>query len=57
MLSDTREKYAQVAREEATKYLGSIAREAEAAGVACETAYAVNDHPYEAIIKTAYKGC
>jgi nucleotide-binding universal stress UspA family protein len=58
MLTDTREQYAKAAAEEMTKYLVGIAQEAAAAGVACETTYAVNDHPYEAIIKTAAEnGC
>lgn len=58
MLTDTREQYAKAAREEATRYLNGLAREASAAGVDCEASYVVNDHPYEAIIKTAEdKGC
>lgn len=50
MLTDTREEYVKAAREEATRYLNGIARDAGAAGVSCETTYVVNDHPYEAII-------
>ncbi|WP_454766311.1 universal stress protein [Cupriavidus campinensis] len=58
LLTDTREEYVKAAWEEATRYLGDISKEAGAAGVPCDTAYAVNDHPYEAIIKTAEdKGC
>ncbi len=53
MLSDTREQYVKAAWEEATRYLHGLAREAGAAGVDCQTAYLVNDHPYESIIKTA----
>jgi len=53
MLTDTREEYVKAAREEATRYLNGLAGEAGAAGVECQTTYAVNDHPYEAIIKTA----
>ena len=53
MLSDTREMYVKSAEEEATRYLKGIAREADTAGVPCETLYVVNDLPYEAIIKTA----
>ncbi|RDK05892.1 universal stress protein [Cupriavidus lacunae] len=58
MLADTREEYVKAAGEEATRYLTGIARQADTAGVPCETTYVVNDHPYEAIIKTAEdKGC
>uniref|UniRef100_UPI003F495ADD universal stress protein n=1 Tax=Cupriavidus yeoncheonensis TaxID=1462994 RepID=UPI003F495ADD len=58
MLSDTREEYVKGAWEVATRYLNDLARGASATGVDCQTAYAVNDHPYEAIIKTAEdKGC
>jgi len=53
MLTDTRAQYVKAAWEEATRYLNGLAREASAAGVDCQTAYSVNDHPYEAIIKTA----
>lgn len=53
MLTDTREEYKKAAWDEATRYLNGLAAEASAAGVDCQTAYAVNDHPYEAIIKTA----
>ncbi|CAN7424452.1 TRAP-T-associated universal stress protein TeaD [compost metagenome] len=58
MLEETRETYVKQAWEDATRYLRGLADEAGAAGVPCETAYVVNDHPYEAIIKTAEeKGC
>lgn len=58
MLTDTREEYIKAASEEPTRYLHGIAQEAGAAGVPCETTYVVNDHPYEAIIKSAEdKGC
>ncbi|WP_042886658.1 universal stress protein [Cupriavidus necator] len=53
MLEGTRETYVKQAWEDAIRYLRGLADEAGAAGVACDTAYAVNDHPYEAIIKTA----
>lgn len=53
MLTDTREQYVKAAWEEATRYLNDLAREASSGGVDCQTTYAVNDHPYEAIIKTA----
>ncbi|WP_354684187.1 universal stress protein [Cupriavidus necator] len=58
MLEDTRETYVREAAETANRYLLERAEEASAAGVPCDTAYVVNDHPYEAIIKTAEeKGC
>jgi len=58
MLTDTREEYVKAAWKEATRYLARLAIEASAAGVECKTAYAVNDHPYEAILKTAEEqGC
>jgi nucleotide-binding universal stress UspA family protein len=53
MLTDTREQYVKAAWDEATRYLNGLAGQARAAGVDCQTSYAVNDHPYEAIIKTA----
>lgn len=53
MLEDTRETYVKQAWEDATRYLRGLADEAGTAGVACDTTYAVNDHPYEAIIKAA----
>ncbi|EHP38475.1 universal stress protein UspA family [Cupriavidus basilensis OR16] len=58
MLTDTRERFITESWEEATNYLQGVAREAAVAGVPCDTTYLVNDHPYEAIIKTAEdKGC
>ncbi|SPK71644.1 Universal stress protein [Cupriavidus taiwanensis] len=58
MLEDTRETYVKEAAAGASQYLRERAEEASAAGVPCDTAYAVNDHPYEAIVKTAEdKGC
>lgn len=58
MLTDTRERFIKESWEEATKHLQGVARDAAAAGVPCDTTYLVNDHPYEAIIKTAEdKGC
>ncbi|MDF3881279.1 universal stress protein [Cupriavidus basilensis] len=58
MLTDTRERFTQEAQQESAKYLQRIAGEANAAGVTCDTVYAVSDHPYEAIIKTAEdRGC
>ncbi|WER49652.1 universal stress protein [Cupriavidus sp. WKF15] len=58
MLANTREEYANEALKVATQYLDSLAREARASGVDCQTTYVASDHPYEAIIKTAEdKGC
>jgi len=58
MLEDTREEFARDSKAHAEKYLATISNAAKAAGVACDTQYAVNDHPYEAIIQTAKeKGC
>ncbi|MGN5478610.1 universal stress protein [Cupriavidus basilensis] len=58
MLTDTREAYVKAGWEEATRYLNGLVQGAGAAGVPCDTTYVVNDHPYEAIIKTAEdKGC
>ncbi|GAB7541294.1 universal stress protein [Cupriavidus sp. CuC1] len=58
MLTDTRELFAEEISDSATKYLEGIALEAAAAGVTCDTAFLVDDHPYEAIIKTAEdRGC
>jgi len=58
MLTDSRELFAEEISESATKYLEGVALEAAAAGVTCDTAFLVDDHPYEAIIKTAEdRGC
>ncbi|MFC5519521.1 universal stress protein [Polaromonas jejuensis] len=58
MLEDTREQYAKESKVQAAKFLATIERAAEEAGVACETLTLVGDHPYEAIIKVAEdKGC
>jgi nucleotide-binding universal stress UspA family protein len=58
MLEDTLEHYEQDSRAHAQQYLRVIEDEAKEAGVACDTASAVSDHPYEAIINAAKeRGC
>ncbi|KJK24479.1 hypothetical protein UB46_10450 [Burkholderiaceae bacterium 16] len=58
MLTDSRELFAEEIGEAAKKYLERIALEASEAGVTCATTFLVDDHPYEAIIKTAEdRGC
>jgi nucleotide-binding universal stress UspA family protein len=52
------DEYAKHAREHATSILDGMANEAKAAGVQCETAQVIQDHPYQAIVATAKeKGC
>ena len=42
----------------ADQVLAQAAQAAQAAGVACDTASAISDHPFEAIVKVAVeKGC
>jgi nucleotide-binding universal stress UspA family protein len=53
MLEDTRKEFARDSKAHAAHYLSTIEKSAKAAGVACDTATATNDHPYEAIIKAA----
>jgi nucleotide-binding universal stress UspA family protein len=58
MLEDTPAQYKARMQEHAEKALGAIAREAQTAGVACETVRVEHEHPYQAIIETAEsKGC
>jgi len=58
MLEDTRARYKARMQEHAEMTLGAVAREAQAAGVACETVRIEHEHPYQAIIETAgSKGC
>lgn len=58
MLSDTREQYERDARQVVSDYLRGLAAEAAGAGVPCETASPIHDHPYAAIIQTAQEhGC
>ena len=58
MLEDTRAQFAKDSQAKAAKILASVENAAAAAGVTCDTVYAISDSPYEAIIKTAEeKGC
>ena len=53
MLEDTKREFAKDSNAYAAQYLSVIETAAKAAGVPCEVVSAVNDHPYEAIIKVA----
>jgi nucleotide-binding universal stress UspA family protein len=54
----TPEKFAELADEQATEYLGEIETQCAAAGVECTTMSGTSDVPYEAIIDAADKsGC
>lgn len=54
----TEERIEKEARARADGYLDFVRQTAAAAGVACDTVCETNDHPYDAIIKTADgKGC
>jgi len=58
MVDNTKEEFAKDCRAHANQYLAVVKKAAKAAGVACDTAVATSDHPYEAIIKAAEgKGC
>jgi nucleotide-binding universal stress UspA family protein len=58
MTGDTGQEFARDCRAVADGFLSVIEEAAEAAGVACDTALATSDCPYEAIIKGAEeKGC
>lgn len=58
MLEDTKEQYERESKIQAEQFLGGIKKAAEKAGVSCDSEYAISDHPYETIIKTAEnKGC
>ena len=58
MLTDTKEAFERDCRAHAEQYLAVIKTTAAAAGVACDTAVATSEHPYEAIIQAAAdKGC
>lgn len=58
MLSDTKEQFEKDSRAHADQFLSVIEKAAAAAGVACDTAVATSDHPYEAIIQAAEeRGC
>jgi nucleotide-binding universal stress UspA family protein len=58
MIEDTPARYHARMQKQAEKILGTVARAAEAAGVACEVVHVEHEHPYQAIIDTAgSKGC
>ena len=58
MLEDTPAQYKTRMLAQAETTLGAVARDAQAAGVACETVQVEHEHPYQAIIETAAsKGC
>jgi nucleotide-binding universal stress UspA family protein len=49
----TPEKFAELADQQATEYLGEIEKQCKAAGVECSLISATSDIPYEAIIEAA----
>ena len=54
----TLEKVEEDAHVRAANFLAFVEKTATAAGVPCETVFATNDHPYDAIVNTANKhGC
>lgn len=53
LLADTRTRFVQEATRSSADYLKTLAAEAEAADVSCETLCVIHDHPYEAIIQAA----
>jgi nucleotide-binding universal stress UspA family protein len=53
MVTYTSDQYRKDCEASAEKYLGVIKKLAKAAGVPCEVIHAVNQHPYQAIIKAA----
>ena len=58
MLTGTKEAFERDCRAHAQQYLAVIKTAAAAAGVACDTAVATSEHPYEAIIQAAEaNGC
>ena len=58
MLEDTPAQYKTRMLAQAETTLGAVARDAQTAGVACETVQVEHEHPYQAIIETAAsKGC
>jgi nucleotide-binding universal stress UspA family protein len=58
MIEDTRVTYAAQAQARAERYLGAIEKAAKEWEVACETSVVTDEHPYEAIIRTAKaRGC
>jgi nucleotide-binding universal stress UspA family protein len=58
MIEDTPAQYKARMQERAEEILGTIARAAQVAGVACDSVQVEDEHPYRAIIDTAAsKGC
>ncbi len=58
MVSDTQEQYQKDCEARAAKYLGFVQDTAKAAGVPCDVAHVIADHPYDAIIDAAKaRGC
>jgi nucleotide-binding universal stress UspA family protein len=58
MIEDTPALYKARMQEHAEEILGTVARAAQAASVACEMVHVEHEHPYQAIIDTAEsKGC
>jgi nucleotide-binding universal stress UspA family protein len=58
MIEDTPVQYKARMQEPGEEILGIIARAAQVAGMACDSAYVEDEHPYRAIIDTAAsKGC
>jgi nucleotide-binding universal stress UspA family protein len=58
MFQDTEEQFLAATQAQARNHLAALQRAASEQGVSCEVELAVNDHPYEAIIRTAErKGC
>ena len=58
LLADTRTRFVREATSNVEEYLKTLAAEAEAADVPCETLSVIHDHPYEAIIQAARdQGC
>ncbi len=53
MLEETREQFVEESQARAAEFLAVIETAAKEAGVACETAYVVSDHPFEVIIQMA----
>ncbi|HEX9196048.1 MAG TPA: universal stress protein [Azonexus sp.] len=54
----TPEKFAELADQQATEYLGDVKKQCDAAGVECTTIATTSDVPYEAIIDAAEtSGC
>jgi nucleotide-binding universal stress UspA family protein len=58
MLEDTKDEFARDSKAHAAQYLNVVQSAADVAGVPCDIASAIHDHPYEAIINAAQEhGC